>query len=453
MESARPITTRIAEFGVGLRWQDMPRNVQDRARDRFLDAVSTGIAGRDVAVSSMVRRALPGGAGGMCSSLVDNHLRNAGDAALVNGTAVHSILFEDINAKSSDHPGPMMVPTALAVAEEKAAAGGKATVQEMLTAIAVGYEVQLSFGAVIARQLVDRGLRTTSIFGCVATAATAAKVYGLDVPQTMGALNMGANFAFGFLEGIMLTGAEMYVHAGNAGRTGIMAAKLGQAGVDSATTTFEGPMGYFNAFADRELAGDYRIGDEWRALNVWCKPYPISGGKIRGVDGAVAAVQAGVRAENIKHVNVRLSPRTKAYPGADWRGPFTSFTQAQNSAQFCIAAALLGRDMTAIDTFTKGFADADIAAFMQKVDLVGEPERVATAAEQIDVELNDGRLLSFEVEWAEARVPSVAKMDAKLRKITLDFWPESAVDDLVAVITDDRDRPISDVTAILRRRL
>lgn len=450
MPTPASVTTKIARFVNNLKWEDLPIAVQDRARDRFIDAVSTGIAGRDIDVSQVVRKATSGTGGGPCSSFVDNETRQAGDAALVNGTALHSILYEDINAKSSDHPGPVMVPACLAVAEEMAAAGRPATIKDLLTGIVVGYEVQLALGRVMARSVVDRGLRTTSLFGCVAAAAAAAKVYRLNEAQTMGALNMGANFAFGILEGIALTGHEMYVHAGMAGRTGIMAARMGEAAVVSTPLTFEGPLGYFNAFGP--CIEEFTIGDDWRIMNIWCKPYPLSGGKIRGVDAGVAAWQAGVRPENIKNVKVRMSPRTIAYPGADWRGPFTRFTQAQNSTQFCISAALLGRDMAAVDTFTKGFGDTEVASFMQKVDLVGEPERIATGAEQLDIEMNDGTVRSFEVEWADSRVATVEKMVKKLRLLSRDFWPADNVDKLAAAITGPVDRPIGDVTAILRRR-
>lgn len=245
----------------------------------------------------------------------------------------------------------------------------------------------------------------------------------------------------------------MYLQAGVAGLNGILAARLGQAGVDSAALTFEGPTGYFNAFGKPDAAADFRIGDEWRCLKIWCKPYPLSAGKLRGVDAAIAAWQAGIRAKDIRHVTVRMPPSSKTYPGADWRGPFDRFTQAQNSTQFVVSAGLLGRDMAALDTFTKGFADPEVGALMQKVDLVAEPERAATGAERLDIELSDGRTSSFEVEWADGRTPTVAKMGSKLKQLSRGFWPADTADRLVAAVTGPADRPIGEVSAILSQRL
>lgn len=447
-----PLTTRLTQYILDLKWENIPKHVQDRARDRFLDAISTGVAGRDIDVSQVVRKTTAHNGTGPCTSLVDNVLRNAGDAALVNGTSCHSILYEDISPTNSDHPGPMMVPVTLAVAEEMISLGRKATLRDVLTGIVVGYEIEAAFGRAMARSVVDRGLRTTSLFGSVASAAAAAKVYGLNADQTAGAINSGANFAFGILEGITLTGHEMFMQAGVAGRTGVLAAKLGEAGVFTTPHTFDGPLGYFNAFGP--LVNDFEIGDEWLIMTIWCKPYPVSGGKIRAVDATQAAWQAGVRPENIKHVTGRFSPRTLAYPGANWTGPFTRFTQAQNSSQFCIAAGLLGRDMTAVETYTKGFADADITDFVQnKITVLGEESRLNSRAEQLDIEMNDGTVKSFEVEWADGRVATIPKMVSKLRKLTRDFWPADAVDQLADAVTGPVDRSIADISTILRRRL
>ena len=60
---------------------------------------------------------------------------------------------------------------------------------------------------------------------------------------------------------------------------------------------------------------------------------------------------------------------------------------------------------------------------------------------------------SFEVEWADGRVATVPKMVKKLRHLTKDFYPADVVDQLAAAITGPVDRPISDISTILRRRL
>lgn len=160
-------------------------------------------------------------------------------------------------------------------------------------------------------------------------------------------------------------------------------------------------------------------------MNVWCKAYPLSGAKQRAVDAAISAYRSGVRAEAVRKVTVRMPPWALQYPGADWRGPFSRFTQAQNSTQFCVAAGMLGRNMQAVETFTRGFGDADIGEFMQKIELVADESRSASGAERLDVELLDGEIRSFEVEWTDGRVGSIAKMTDKLRLLTKGSGPSA----------------------------
>ena len=109
--------------------------------------------------------------------------------ALVNGVAVHSVLFEDINFTSVDHPGAPIVPAALATAEEMGA-----TVPELVRAIILGYETHLAIGAVAADGVRARGFRTTSVFGTVGAAAAVGLLSGLSEAQYSVALRLAANF-------------------------------------------------------------------------------------------------------------------------------------------------------------------------------------------------------------------------------------------------------------------
>ena len=445
------VSERLADWTTSLTWSEVPEQVQNRARDRFLDAVSTAIAGRDVASSTVARRAFAR-TSGVCTSLVDDTLRSAEDAALVNGVSVHSILYEDIHAPSSDHPGPVLVPSIFAAAEERIAAGGEVTLEDLWSAILVGYEIQIALGKVMAGNAVAQGFRTTSLFGSVAAAAAVARLWRLDADATAGAINMGANFAFGFLEGWALSTMEPYLHAGMAGRSGITAARLGEAGVVTARLTFDGPNGYFRAFGSQNAAESFRIGAEWAIMNIWTKAYPLSAGKQRATDAALDAVQQGVRAEDIERAVVKMSPGTIMYPGADKAGHFDTFTQAQNSTQFCVAAALLGKDMAEVSTFTEGYADPEICEFTKKISLLGEEERRATKAERLDIYLKDGSVSSHEVEWSEGRNATIEKMRAKLEKLTVGFWEEETPAELVEATTGPVGASVDVLTRVLRKR-
>lgn len=439
---------QLSEFVTGLTWASAPPEILDSGRDRLLDALSTAIAARDVATTraAVAAAAAMGGGGSECSVLPTGQRLNPSDAALVNGTAVHAILFEDINLSSSDHPGAVIVPAALAAAESaQRVTGREATIADLIVGIAAGYEVHLRLGVLAATGVKNRGLRTTAIFGTVGAAAAAASVYKMAGDRTATALSMGANTAFGFLEGFAHGTMEPYLQAGIAARNGLLATFLAIGGVQTGPPAFEGGSGYFRGFADLE-PGQYQLPGDWLIGGVTAKPYPISGGKIGSVDSAIAACEQGFGNASITSVVVRLPAGIKEFPGADKRGPFTTMNEAQDSTQFCVGAALLGRDMSELRTVMDEFADPEVAAVAQLIDLVSEPGRKLA---RVEVRLSDGRTVTGEVDWADRQVPTVDSMAAKLRKLTAGWWPDGRADQIIDLVTGDPDRPVSALSALL----
>jgi len=439
---------QLADFISGLSAESLPEAIFDSGRDRLLDAISTAIASRDVATTRAVIAAgdALGGAGGECTVLPTGQRLNMSDAALINGTAVHAILFEDINLSSSDHPGAVIVPAALAAAESASRITGRtATIGDLIVAIVAGYEVHLRIGVLAATGVKNRGLRTTAVFGTVGAAAAAASIYRLARDRAIVALSMGANTAFGFLEGFAHGTMEPYVQAGIAARNGLLCAALSIGGVQTGPPAFEGESGYFRGLADLE-PGRYELPGDWLIGGVTAKPYPISGGKIGSVDSAIAARQQGFGDAAITSVLVRLPPGIKEFPGADKPGPFTTMNEAQDSTQFCVGAALLGRDMSALRTVMHEYADPEVSAVAQVTELVSEPGRKLA---RVEVTLSDGRCVAGEVDWSDRQVPTVASMSEKLRKLTADHWPGDRADQIIEVAAGDPAGPVTGLSALL----
>lgn len=440
---------QLSAFVTGLSAGSIPEKILDSGRDRLLDAISTAVASRGVATTRAVVAAadlMSAGGGGECAVLPTGGRLTAADAALVNGTAVHAILFEDINLSSSDHPGAVIVPAALAAAESAARVVGRAaTVGDLIVAIVAGYEVHLRLGVLAADGVKQRRLRTTAIFGTVGAAAAASSVFRLSPDRTATALAMGANTAFGFLEGFAHGTMEPYIQAGIAARNGLLSTFLSIGGAATGAPAFEGPAGYFQGFADL-APGEYELPDQWLIGGVTAKPYPISGGKIGSVDSAIAAYQQGLAGASISQVTVRLQPGIAEFPGADKRGPFTTMNEAQDSTQFCVSAALLGRPMSSLATVMDEFADPEVAELAQVISLVSEPGRVLA---RVEVELADGRTVAGEVDWTDRQVPTVAAMSQKVRGLTAGWWPEQTAEAIISLVTGDPDRPVSELSALL----
>ncbi|HEY3924337.1 MAG TPA: MmgE/PrpD family protein [Acidothermaceae bacterium] len=438
---------QLAQFGLSVEWSKLSDDLKARARDRLLDALSTsaGSFAVDVAPWRSAVTAFIGEsdteATGPATVVGYRNGFEPERAAFVNAVGVHSLLYEDISLSSSDHPGAVICPAALAAAEAI-----DAPMSEMLAAIVVGYETQLVLGA-LARQTNARGFRTTSVFGVVGAAAVGAYLHHLPVDQYAAALAFSANAAAGLMEAWAHGTFEPFLHAGAAASLGLFAVRLAQAGAAAAPTSFSGPNGYFAAYAGVPDAQISTPGETWRILDISCKPYPISGAKTTSVDSAIALLRGGVLPEQIESVEAWLPANAVESAGGDRPGPYDNVIQAQDSAQFCIAAALCGRPMDELTTFFGGFADDDIENLTHRMTLIPEQGR---ALGKIRVQLYDGSTHESEVDQRGNQVPTLDSMSRKLRTLADGVWSPQTATAIVDRICGEGNEDVSTLSALLR---
>jgi hypothetical protein len=123
-------------------------------------------------------------------------------------------------------------------------------------------------------------------------------------------------------------------------------------------------------------------------------------------------------------------------------------SQAQASGQFCVAATLLGYDMEAVETFTRDFANDDIAALSRRIELLPQP---GLSRSRVEVRLAGSSTLTAEVDRRDHQKPSLSLMTAKLVRLTSGCWPAGAADDVVSILTGSPERPVRELSARLRR--
>lgn len=423
-EDKMDVGLELAEFVGGLRWSDLPGDVQDRARDRLLDALSTsaGTVTTGVEPAEAAARTVAGdaGGGGHATQIGLGSGVPAERAAFVNGVTVHAILFEDINLKSGDHPGAVVCPAALAAAEEV-----DASAETLLAAIVAGYEVQLCLGDVCADAVIARGFRTTSVFGTVGAAAAVAVAYGISGTVLENALALAANAAFGLPQGWSEGTFEPYLEAGLAAALGLWCVRMAQAGGLAARSTFNGKTGYFNAYAGEASPGEHPLADAWRIREISAKTYPISGTKMTAVDSALdIREKASPDPTQIERVEA-IVPENVLHAGGPAMPPFANYIVAQDSAPFLIGAALAGKPMDSLPTYFSEFDDPLVAQVASKIVLTPEPGRRLA---RLTVRMADGTEHESEVDNQDAQVPSIAAMREKLATLATDLWGTAGVE-------------------------
>ncbi len=186
------------------------------------------------------------------SRIVTSHgTVSAVDAAFINATYAHGFEYDEGHRPSNSHPGSCAVATAVAVGEEVGA-----TLDEVVTAVLVGYEVYARLGVLAAPELIQRGFHPAGVLASFGAAAVTARLRGFDAETTLHAMAIALSHASGALECSSSGGSVKRVHPGIGVRGGMMAAQLAQAGITGPRAFLSGVRAFYKAFLQRPPAED-----------------------------------------------------------------------------------------------------------------------------------------------------------------------------------------------------
>lgn len=192
-------------------------------------------------------------------------------AALVNGTMAHGLELDDTFEEASLHPGVVVFPALLAVADQE----GSST-EAVLHAALIGYDVMCRVGVLLgAAESYGRGFHPTGVAGVVGAAAAVATLLELDEEHTANAVGIAANLAAGSLEFLSDGSWTKRLNAGHAAATGVRAARLAQSGFMAPDTALEGRDGFLNQYGQGLITGralDLSLGESALATSI--KFYP-----------------------------------------------------------------------------------------------------------------------------------------------------------------------------------
>lgn len=333
------LTRDLAAFVTALRLDDVPRDALATAKTGFIDCLAVMIAGQREGVSDLVDRAMTSADHPEQASLVPSGARrNVADAALVNGVSAHVLDYDDVTFDG--HPSAVLVPAILAQAEASGRGGA-----EMLAAYVAGYEVWAELLVREPTPLHDKGWHPTAMRGTVAAAAACARLRGLDTAQTTTALAISASMAGGLVANFGSLTKSFQV--GRAAQSGVLAARLAQAGLSASADALEHPSGFLAATSpdsrpDRERPFD-AAAKEWhlarQGLNI--KRYPICYATHRAIDATLDLANAhDLHAKDVQ--SVRVFTGAKQMVMLRNERPRTGF-EAKFSMPFAMASAIVAR--------------------------------------------------------------------------------------------------------------
>jgi 2-methylcitrate dehydratase PrpD len=194
----------------------------------------------------------------------------AADATYLNATYGHGFEYDDFAGNA--HPGCCVVPAALAIGEEVGA-----TLEQMLVAMAAGYETYVRIGRLGSPDLLNAGWQPHAVLANFGAAAVAARLYGLDEERTFNALAIALSHASGPTEYASTGGSIKRAHAGLAARNGVESAELARAGITGPRRFLTGRRGLYATFIRKSVTdaacGDFALDAPMTLPQASFKPY------------------------------------------------------------------------------------------------------------------------------------------------------------------------------------
>jgi 2-methylcitrate dehydratase PrpD len=365
-------TEKLAAYVVGLKYDDIPEEVLERAKALTLDFLGSAIRARKEAESTpsllSMLKALKLDSEGEATVFGDSRKWTPAIAALLNGALGHSLDFDDTHADSSLHPSAPVVPAAFAVGEITGASG-----RDVLTAIVAGYEVCCRLGnALDPTSHYARGFHPTATAGTYGAAAAAGKLLGLSQEQIVSAFGVSGSQAAGSLQFLVNGAWNKRYQVGAAAMNGVIAATLAQNEFIGATESVEGKHGLLVGYTDdakpEKAIAD--LGTVYETMKIGVKPYPSCRYTHAAIDALIAMRREhNITPDQVKRVEVGLHRNGITLTGdeATKRHP-TSIVGGQFS-MFFTGALALDQGRFGWDDYAR-LGDAQINALADRFDVV-----------------------------------------------------------------------------------
>jgi 2-methylcitrate dehydratase PrpD len=285
----------------------------------------------------------------------------ARDAALLNGAFGNVLEMDDVHREAVLHPGPVVIPAALALAAERDATGAA-----LLDAIIRGYEAEIRLGRALGGSHY-RYFHPTASCGAFGVAAGCASLLGLDAARTADALGNAASIAGGLWRCRHEAVATKQWHTAHAAAAGLDAARLAARGVTGPRAILEGEQGFFAGLAPGADAARVLADPDapWLIHETSFKPWPACRHAHAAIDAALLLQARGVRGP--RAVVVRAYADAIAF--CDRMSPRTEI-EAKFSLQHAVAVALLDGPPTLAAFAPDAIRRADVAALRARVRVV-----------------------------------------------------------------------------------
>jgi 2-methylcitrate dehydratase PrpD len=400
------LSRQLAQWVVGLRYDDLPPAVVDRAKGLTLHSLASVLLGSQLPGGQQAVKLITDEEGGVrrgATIMVDGSTVTKGGAAFANSEMAMAGGKLD-SFRMLTHPGTSIVPGTFVAAETAHASG-----REFITGLVVGYEVMERLAADFIPTVMARGFHAGPVFGIFGPAVAAAKILHMTEDQINSTIALCASLAAGNLEGPRSGGRAL--REGAAVRNAMLAVALAQQGYVGGETVLEGDAGFYHAYAGNNrgqlsysFVGDTHtsldnitaeLGRQWLFLETLYRIYSTAGYNIAHVDVTAALCKEhDIRYEDVDHVEAVVNWLETQYPSPAFPSRREDLLSRPGSTAYYTAYGIVKRGFPVLRGSRVNPADADdppeVLELMQRVTLIPS-HRMTLFGPRITIYTKDGK--------------------------------------------------------------
>lgn len=361
---AEPRAARFAgvpAFVRTLRFADLPADVVGQAQRCLLDLIGVAAAGarmRSAAIVNAYAATQLCGRDETARLLFDGRRAGLAGAALAGATTIDAFDAHDGHVLTKGHAGVAVLPALLAYLDGGVAPESAREGNELLTCVALGYEIATRAGIALHATVSD--YHCSGAWSALACAALGGRWLGFDDQRLRQALGIAEYFGpRGQILRVCDHPTMLKDGSGWGAHAGVTAALL-------ARDDFTGAPALTVENCDPAIWND--LGVRWRIREQYFKPYPVCRWAQPAAEAALQLQRAhGFAADDVASVRVE-SFREAIDLGSQCPHPATT-DEAQYSLPFAVAAALVHGRIGAAEIDGPALADPRIVRLVDTMQL------------------------------------------------------------------------------------
>ena len=360
------ISRKIARFALNLKYEDLPEEVVYQVKRYLFDSIGCAFGAmntKDVNAIYKIYREMGGKPEATVIGFGDKF--PAVNTTLINSLMIRALDFNDIYWKEDpSHPSDL-IPAALSVAERQ----GKST-EDVIVAIVLAYEFEQRMCEFAVPGVRERKWHHATITQFVSP-IVAGKLLDLNEDQMVNAIGINGchNHTIGCPTAGKLTMMKNTVDPMSV-QSGVFAALMAKEGYTGTEAIFEGKEGLMDVFGpdwdeQKLLKG---LGDSFKILECSMKAFPTEALTHTHLTATLKLVKENdIKPEEIKEVVVTTIARACDILFDPHKYKPDSRETADHSLPYCLAAAIVDRQITTNSFSEEKLKDPKIRAVINKI--------------------------------------------------------------------------------------